>query len=85
MRPTGAPLLTGCSVTVTASPVLKDSRAQPLRDMSVGLPVSTTQLRTVPVSSLASNFRKQCGFAQIHSVTVPCRVSSLVVSKLAAP
>jgi hypothetical protein len=53
--------------------------------MSVGLLTSTAQFRTVFVSSLASNFRKQCGFAQIHSVTVPFKMSSLVVSKLAAP
>src|SRR5262252_6974606 len=84
-RPTGAPLFTGCSVTVTSSPNLNDVRAQPRRVMSVGLLTSTAQFRTPPVSSFASNFRKQCGFAQIHSVTVPLSVSSLVVSKLAAP
>src|SRR5262245_34112684 len=53
--------------------------------MSVGLLTSTAQFLTVLVSSFASNFRKQCGFDQIHSVTVPLRVSSRVVSKLAAP
>src|SRR5712691_113468 len=57
-RPTGAPFLTGCSVTVTSSPNLNDVRAQPSRVMSVGLLTSTAQFRTPPVSSLASNFRK---------------------------
>src|SRR4029077_8365152 len=84
-RPTGAPPLTGCRVTVTSSPALNDVRAHPRAVMSVGLLTSTAQFRTVPVSSLASNFRKQWGFAQIHSVTGPFNVSSLVVSKLAAP
>jgi hypothetical protein len=36
IRPTGAPLLTGCNVTVTASPALNEVRAQPRRLMSVG-------------------------------------------------
>src|SRR5215831_3410492 len=84
-RPTGAPLFTGCRVTVTSSPNLNDVRAQPRRVMSVGLLTSTAQLRTLPVSSFASNFRKQCGFAQIHSVTVPLSESSRDVSKLAPP
>jgi hypothetical protein len=53
--------------------------------MSVGFPVSRFQLRTTPDSSLTSIFRKQCGFAQSHSVTVPFKVSSLSVSKLADP
>src|SRR6185369_2340024 len=53
--------------------------------ISGGFDVSTVQLRTVPVSSFASNFRKQCGFAQSHSVTVPFSVISLSVSKLAVP
>src|SRR5713226_5655094 len=85
MRPTGAPLLTGCSATVTSSPALNDVRAQPRFVMSVGLLTSAAQFRTEPVSSFASNFRKQWGLAQIHSVTVPFSVSSFVVSKLAAP
>src|SRR6266571_4420967 len=85
MRPTGAPLLTGCSATVTSSPALNDVRAQPRFVMSVGLLTSAAQFRTEPVSSFASNFRKQWGLAQIHSVTVPFKVSSFVVSKLAAP
>src|SRR4051794_6243583 len=54
-RPTGAPPLTGCRVTVTSSPALNEVRAQPRLDMSVGLLTSTAQLRTVLVSSLASN------------------------------
>src|SRR5207249_9770788 len=85
IRPTGAPLLTGWSVTVTSSPALNEVRAHPRLVMSVGLLTSTAQFRTLPVSSFASNFRKQCGLAQIHSVTVPLSVSSLDVSKLAAP
>src|SRR5712691_678844 len=85
MRPTGAPFLTGCSATVTSSPALNDVRAQPRFVMSVGLLTSAAQFRTEPVSSFASNFRKQWGLAQIHSVTVPFKVSSFVVSKLAAP
>src|SRR5947209_14411080 len=84
-RPMGAPFLTGCRVTVTSSPNLNDVRAQPSRVMSVGLLTSTAQLRTSPVSSFASNFKKQCGLAQIHSVTLPLSVYSFVVSKLAAP
>src|SRR5580700_4358580 len=60
-RPTGAPLFTGCKVTVTASPALNEVRAQPSLVMSVGLLTSTAQFRTAPVSSLASNFRKQWG------------------------
>src|SRR5207237_7170538 len=83
--PTGAPFFTGCNATVTGSPALKEVRRQPREDMVVGFWVSTDQLRTAPVSSFASNFRKQWGFAQIHSVTVPFSVSSLSVSKVAAP
>src|ERR1044071_2091466 len=84
-RPIGAPFFTGCRLTVTMSPTLNEDRAQPRLVMSVGLLTSTAQLRTVPVSSIASNFRKQCGLAQIHSVTVPFSVRSFVVSKLAVP
>jgi len=62
-----------------------EERAQPRLVMSVGLLTSTAQFRTVPVSSIASNFRKQCGLAQIQSVTVPFSVTSLLVSKLAVP
>src|SRR6185369_16304429 len=53
--------------------------------ISGGFDVSTVQLRTVPVSSFASNFKKQCGFAHSHSVTVPFSVISFSVSKLAVP
>src|SRR6185503_8920233 len=84
-RPMGAPFFTGCRLTVTVSPTLNELRAQPRLVMSVGLLTSTAQLRTPPVSSIASNFRKQCGFAQIHSVTVPFSVRSFAVSKLAVP
>src|SRR4030095_14975724 len=84
-RPMGAPFFTGCRLTVTTSPTLNERRAQPRLVMSVGLLTSTAQFRTVPVSSIASNFRKQCGLAQIQSVTVPFSVKSLLVSKLAVP
>src|SRR5262245_22179928 len=84
-RPIGAPFFTGCRLTVTTSPTLNEERAQPRLVMSVGLLTSTAQFRTVPVSSIASNFRKQWGLAQIQSVTVPFSVKSLLVSKLAVP
>ena len=74
--PTGAPFFTGCNATVTGSPALKEVRRQPRDDMVVGFCVSTLQLRTAPVSSFASNFRKQCGLDQTHSVTVPFNVIS---------
>jgi hypothetical protein len=42
-------------------------------------------MRAVPLSSLTSTFKKQCGLAQSYSVTVPFNVSVFSVSKLAAP
>src|SRR6266581_890034 len=69
MRPIGWPFLTGSIVTVTSSPALNDVRDHPRGVIDVGLCVSTAQFRTVPVSSFVSNFRKQCGLLQIHSVT----------------
>src|SRR6185503_11956201 len=85
IRPTGAPFFTGSSVTVTASPGLNARRAKPRDSIVTGFCVSTAQFRMVPVSSFASNFRKQCGLAQIHSVTTPLSVISLPVSNVAAP
>src|SRR6266850_926070 len=84
-RPIGAPFLTGSNVTVTSSPALNDVRDHPRCVIAVGFCVSTAQFRTVPVSSFASNCRKQCGLLQIHSVTVPLTVTSLPVSSAAAP
>src|SRR5213079_3647644 len=81
----GWPFLTGSIVTVTSSPALNDVRDHPRGVIDVGLCVSTAQFRTLPVSSFASNFRKQCGLLQIHSVTVPFNVISLPVSSAAAP
>src|SRR5512145_2284737 len=85
MRPTGAPLLTGVMVTVTTSPGLNDVRRYPAPVILVGLPVSRFQFLTEPESSLASSFKKQCGFAHSHSVSVPFNVTVFSLSKLAAP
>src|SRR6267142_2323575 len=79
------PQVTGSSVTVTSSPALNDVRDHPRCVIAVGFCVSTAQFRTVPESSFASNCRKQCGLLQIHSVTVPFTVTSLPVSRAAAP
>src|SRR6476660_2683444 len=84
-RPIGWLFLTGSSVTVTSSPALNDVRDHPRCVIVVGVCVSTAQLRTFPVSSFASNWRKQWGLLQIHSVTVPFSVISLPVSRAAAP
>jgi hypothetical protein len=83
--PTGLPLFTGSTVAVTGSPTLNERRLQPRFTMSGGLLVSTTQFRTVPFASLTSNFRKQCGLDQTHSVTVPFISSFFPVSNVAAP
>src|SRR5436190_3937741 len=85
MRPIGAPFLTASSTTVTSSPALNALLDQPRCVIPTGFCVSSDQLRTSPVSSFASIFRKQCGLAQIHSVTVPASVTFLDVSKLALP
>jgi len=53
--------------------------------MSAGLLVSATQCTTPPLSSLTSNFRKQWGLAQNHSVTVPFRTSLFPVSNAELP
>src|SRR5262245_12272142 len=65
--------------------MLKAFLDQPRCVIAVGFCVSSAQLRTPPVSSIASIFRKQCGLAQIHSVTVPLSVTCFDVSKLALP
>jgi hypothetical protein len=85
IRPTGAPFFTGSTVTVTSSPALNEVRAQPLVVIETGFWVSAAHCLTIPLSSFASNFRKQCGLAQIHSVTTPFSVISFPVSKVAAP
>ena len=85
IRPTASPFLTGSNLTVTSSPALNALLDHPRAVIATGFWVSTTQFRTAPVSSLASNFRKQCGLAQIHSVTTPLSVISFPVSNVAAP
>jgi len=84
-RATGSPFLAGSTVTVTWSPGLTIDRDKPRAVIDTGFCVSATQFRTVPVSSFASNRRKQCGFAQIHSVTVPLSVICFPVAKVSAP
>src|SRR5216683_8328332 len=85
MRPIGWPFLTGMKVTVTSSPGLNECLLQPRLTMSDGLLASVTQCTTVLLSSFASNFRKQWGFAQNHSVTVAFTVIFFDVSYAAAP
>src|SRR4029077_5711161 len=82
--PIGDPFFTGCRVTVTSSPALNEVRAQPHWTMVDGACVSTAQWATLPLSFLTSNFRKQCGLDQTHSVTVPFNVM-VFSSKLAVP
>src|SRR3954471_1122167 len=53
--------------------------------MSVGLPSSRFHTVATPLASFTSTFRKQCGLAQSHSVTLPLTVTSLALSKLAPP
>src|SRR5947208_1624364 len=87
MLPTGAPLFTGRTVTVTSSPALKLLLVQPRFCMSGGLLASTTQCTTCPSSRLTSNCRNVCGFAQIHCVTTPFNTRRLAgsFSNAAAP
>src|SRR5438477_12921484 len=70
-RPTGFPLLTGSTVTVTSSPGLNIPLLQPRLIISGGLLPSTTQCITLPLASFTSYRKKQCGFAQNHPVTTP--------------
>src|SRR5438067_2407392 len=84
-RPSGFPLFTGSTVTVTSSPSLNIPLLQPRLIISGGLLVSTTQCTTLPLASLTSNCKKQCGFAQNHFVTVPFMVTLLSESKAAFP
>src|ERR1700726_3068505 len=84
-RPTGAPFLTGMKVTVTSSPGLNESLLQPRLTMSAGLLVGVAQCTMLLLSSFASNFRKQWGLAQNHSVTLAFTVIFFVVSYAAAP
>src|ERR1051326_1570725 len=53
--------------------------------MAGGLLPSATQCTTLPLSSFASNCKKQWGLAQNHSVTVPFMVTRLSESKAAFP
>src|SRR5437879_5521107 len=53
--------------------------------MSGGLLPSATQCTTLPLASLTSNCKKQCGLAQNHSVTVPFIVTLLSEAKAAFP
>lgn len=57
MRPKGAPLLTGCRVTVTSSPNANDRRLKPTLLALTGFWVSITQRVTAPFSSLTSIVR----------------------------
>ena len=72
-------------VRVTSSPGLNELRAQPSLAISCGLLVSTIQCVCSPLSFLPSIFRKQCGLAQSHSVTVPDTLTFLSVSYAAFP
>jgi hypothetical protein len=84
-RPIGAPFLACQSVTVTSSPGLKLFFAHPLLTISGGLSASMTQGCALASTFLTSTFKKQCGFAQSHSVTVPCIVTSFPLSYAAFP
>jgi hypothetical protein len=84
-RPIGRPFLAWIRVMVISSPGLNESRAQACLAISCGLLVSTTQWVSSPLSSFASNFRKQCGLAQSHSVTFPDTVTVLSLSYDAFP
>ena len=75
----------GDQVTVTLSPAANVRLLQPRSTMSAELLVSTTQLTTLPLWSLTSNFSQQWGLAQSHSVTVPVSSSLLPASKEALP
>jgi len=77
--------LAGIMVRVTSSPGLNELRAQPCLAISCGLLVSTIQCVGSPLSFLPSIFRKQCGLAQSHSVTVPDTLTFLLVSYAAFP
>src|SRR5712691_9144313 len=72
-------------VTVTSSPALNVCLLHPRSIMSGPLVVSVTQLTTLPLSSFTSNFRKQWGLAQNHSVTVPFIVILFPVSNAELP
>src|SRR5712691_123218 len=87
MLPTGRPVFTGRTVTVTSSPALKLLLVHPRFCMSGGLLASTTQCTSCPLSPLTSNCRNVCGFAQIHSVTMPFSTRRLAgsFSNAAAP
>src|SRR3989442_86023 len=73
-----------CQVPVTRCAVLKAAPPQPSWRMLVGLWLSTAPCATLPLSSLTTNFRKQGGLDQFHSVTVPFSVR-ILSSKPAAP
>src|SRR5580692_7746502 len=74
-RPYAPPFLTGITSTVIASPGLNDALLQPLCAIAGGPPASIVHCRTLPVSSFTSIVKRQWGFAQNHSTTVPLRVS----------
>src|ERR1700756_3544457 len=84
-RPMERSFLAGIMVRVTSSPGLNELRAQPCLAISCGLLVSTIQCVGSPLSFLPSIFRKQCGLAQSHSVTVPDTLTFLSVSYAAFP
>src|SRR5438128_6886439 len=78
-RPRLAPLLAIPSiVTVISSPTLNDLAVIPKLISVDGAFHSPIHCTTSPFSSLASNFRKEWGLVQRHSVTTPLMVTVLL-------
>src|SRR5580692_1440414 len=84
-RPMGEPFLMGMTSRVTSSPVLNVVLLHPAAFCVTVLCASITQCDVLPLSSLASTFRKTCGLAQVYSVTVPFNVIVFFVSYDAFP
>ena len=84
-NPIGLPFLAGMASISTSSPRLNVSLLQPIALIDTGFCDSITQCTTLPASSLTSTYTKQCGFAQIKSVTVPFTITDFVASYDALP
>src|SRR5271154_1637152 len=70
-RPSAPPFLTGITSTVIAPPGLNDVLLQPPGEIAGGPPASIVHCRTLPASSFTSILKRQWGFAQNQSTTVP--------------
>ena len=77
------PSRSGCTTTVTLSPLLRVVRFQPWRTRFCGAFISMAQTTSLPSAPFTSTLNEECGFTQLNSVMVPLSVCSLAESNMA--